>query len=210
MIMSLTNCFLKYLVILFCLMITKGVDLMDLNKWFDQGISKQAYKNTLTNHKDAFNHIYEHFSFPNNNEDYLEKIKNQNLRVLIIAQEFCGHCMLDVPIMFRLAEKTNMPVSVLVRDDNLDLMDQYLTNEKRVIPIFIFINEDGEEVAKWGPFAPEIKEYVDNLNKDMPPKDDPNFDEAFKSLIEEVGHTFKYDGKYWHYVYDDLIKKLTK
>src|SRR5690625_7153923 len=94
--------------------------------------------------------------------------------------------MLDVPIMFRLAEKTNMPVSVLVRDDNLDLMDQYLTNEKRVIPIFIFINENGEEVAKWGPFAPEIKEYVDNLNRDMPPKDDPNFDEAFKSLIEEV------------------------
>src|SRR5690625_2530141 len=80
--MYLNYFFLKYLVILFCLMITKGVDLMDLNKWFDQGISKQAYKNTLTNHKDAFNHIYEHFSFPNNNEYYLEKIKNQNLRVL--------------------------------------------------------------------------------------------------------------------------------
>src|SRR5690625_6755493 len=102
-IISLTKCFLKYLIIIFFLMITKGGDLMDLNKWFDQGISKQAYKNTLTNHKDAFNHIYEHFSFPNNNEYYLEKIKNQNLRVLIIAQELCCHCMLDVTIMFRLS-----------------------------------------------------------------------------------------------------------
>src|SRR5699024_12441000 len=99
MITSLTNCFLKYLVIVFCLMITKGVDLMDLNKWFDQGISNQAYKNTLTNHKDDFNHIYEHFSFPNNNEYYLAKIKNQHLRVLIIAQELCVHCILYVLIM---------------------------------------------------------------------------------------------------------------
>src|SRR5699024_1100434 len=155
------NSFLKYLEIVFCLMITKGVNLMDLNKWFDQGISKQAYKNTLTKHKDAFNDIYEHFSFSNNNEDYLVKIKNKNLHVLIIAQEFCGHCMLDVPIMFRLAEKTNMPVSVLVRDDNLDLMDKYLTNEKRVIPIFIFINEDSEEVANWRPFAHTINELED-------------------------------------------------
>src|SRR5699024_116864 len=154
--------------------------------------------------------IYEHFSFPNNNEYYLEKIKNQNLRVLIITQEFCGHCMLDVPIMFRLAEKSKMRVSVLVRDDNYDLMDQYLTNEKRVIPIFIFIIANGDEDANWGPFASEIKEYVDNLNRDMPTKDDPNFDEAFKSLIEEVGHTFKYNEKYWQYVYEDLIKKLTK
>src|SRR5699024_11828186 len=84
MIMSLTNCFLKYLVILFCLMITKGVDLMDLNKWFDQGISKQAYKNTLTNHKEDFNHKYEHISFLYNNEYYLYIIKNQILLVLII------------------------------------------------------------------------------------------------------------------------------
>src|SRR5690625_5583582 len=101
--------------------------------------------------------------------------------------------MLDVPIMFRLAEKTNMPVSVLVRDDNLDLMDQYLTNEKRVIPIFMFISENGEEVAKWGPFAPEVKEYVGNLNRGMAPKDDPNAAEVFEFLLDEVGQSCKHN-----------------
>ena len=130
--------------------------------------------------------------------------------MLIIAQEFCGHCMLDVPIMYRLAEETDMPVSVFVRDDNLDLMDQYLTNGNRVIPIFVFINEAGEEVAKWGPLAPEIKDFTDELKKDMPAKEDPAFDDAFQDFIQKVGSAFRNDEKFWNYVYVDLVKTLLK
>lgn len=181
---------------------------MNLNDWFDKGISKKEYEETLTKHKVAFNHIYEEFSFPETDSTKLTEIKQQDLRVLIIAQEFCGHCMLDVPIMFRLAEETNMPVSLFVRDDNLELMDQYLTNEKRVIPIFVFINDAGEEVAKWGPLAPEVKKLMDELKADMPPKDDPKFETAFQAFIEKVGNIFKYEEKYWNYVYEDILKKL--
>ena len=181
---------------------------MTLNKWFDQGLTKDAYKQTLTKHKNAFNHIYDNFSIPSADKEALTQIKHENLRVLIIAQEFCGHCMLDVPVMFSIAEETNMPVSILVRDDNLDLMDQYLTNGNRVIPIFIFINEAGEEVAKWGPLAPEVKELMDELKENMPSKDDPKFEEAFQSFVAKVGTTFKSEEKYWYYVYKDIIKKL--
>lgn len=181
---------------------------MNLNEWFNNGISTKEYEATLTKHKDAFNHIYENFSFPETDKNRLRDIKQQDLRVLIIAQEFCGHCMLDLPIMFKLAEETEMLVSLFVRDDNLELMDQYLTNKKRVIPMLIFINEAGEEVTKWGPYAPEVKEYMDELKVDMPPKDDPEFEAAFQSLIKKVGTTFKYEEKYWNYVYEDLIKTL--
>lgn len=181
---------------------------MNLNTWFEKGITPTEYKATLTNHKEAFNHIYKNFSFPEIDQTKLNEIKNQNLRVLIIAQEFCGHCMLDVPIMHRLAERTDMPVSMLIRDDHLDLMDQYLTNEKRIIPIFIFINEAGEEVAKWGPYAPEIKAFMDELREDLPAKDEPDFEEAFQSLVQKVGATFKNDEKFWNYVYEDIMKKI--
>ena len=40
-------------------------------------------------------------------------------------------------------------------------MDQYLTNgTARSIPIFIFIDEKGEEKAVWGPRAKEVQEIV--------------------------------------------------
>ncbi len=181
---------------------------MNLNTWFEKGITPTEYKATLSKHKDGFNHIYNHFSFPEADTSRLSNIEKQNLRVLIIAQEFCGHCMLDVPIMHRIAEATNMPVSMIIRDDHLDLMDQYLTNEKRVIPIMIFINEAGVEVAKWGPLAPEIKAFMEDLQKDMPDKDDPNFEAAFQALIQKVGDTFKNDEKFWNYVYEDIMKEI--
>src|SRR5699024_12202201 len=97
---------------------------------------------------DNFLHIYDNFLLPED-EAKLAAIKEKNLRVLALAEVWCGHCMLCVPILLRLAEKTGMPVKILPRDENLELMDQYLTNEKRIIPIFVFIDEDGNEVAKW-------------------------------------------------------------
>ena len=182
---------------------------MDLMKQFKKGITPKQYTDTLTKHGEAFHHIYNTFKIPESDKDKLTDISEQNLRVLIISQEFCGHCMLDVPIMFRLAEATDMPVSVFVRDENLDLMDKYLTNDKRVIPIFIFINDSGKEVAKWGPYAPEIKGFTDELKKDMPAKDDPDFDEAFQSLIQKIGSTFRNDENFWDYVYQDIVNTLT-
>src|SRR5690625_6161251 len=53
--------------------------------------------------------------------------------------------MLNIPIFLKIAEIANMPVRFLNRDENLELMDEYLTNGNRVIPIFIFIDEDGNE-----------------------------------------------------------------
>src|SRR5690625_5900658 len=82
--------------------------------------------------------IYNNFQIPNE-DDFFSTLKSKDLRVIVLAEVWCGHCMLNIPILLHLAEKTEMPVRILPRDENLDLMDQYLTNDKRIIPIFIFI-----------------------------------------------------------------------
>ena len=54
------------------------------------------------------------------------------------------------PIIQRMAEVSQIELRFLIRDENLELMDQYLTNQTaRSIPIFIFIDEAGEEKAVW-------------------------------------------------------------
>ncbi len=79
--------------------------------------------------------------------------------------------MLNIPVLLRLSEKTNTPVRFLPRDENLELMDQYLTNGKsRTIPIFIFIDNDGNEVAKWGPIAERTKQFVDQYRESFQQK----------------------------------------
>src|SRR5699024_8736660 len=108
------------------------------------------------------------------------------------------------PILLRIAEQANMDVRFLPRDNHLELMDQYLTKEKRYIPIVIFIDEQGNEISKWGPMAPEIEHYVNKLKKDVPPKDEPGYEEAFQKYVKAIGESFITDEKIWDHVYEDI------
>lgn len=178
---------------------------MNLNESFEKGLTFEKYIERLDYHKDAFQHIYNNFTVPAEDEATLS---NKNVRIIALAAEWCGHCMLNIPILLRITEKANIPIRFLVRDDNLDVMDNYLTNGKRYIPIFVFIDQDGNEVGKWGPMAPEIEAYCNRLKEELPDKENPSYDDAFKKFIKEVGHTFKNDEKFWSYVYEDLKKAI--
>jgi hypothetical protein len=47
-----------------------------------------------------------------------------------------------------------------MRDTNPEVMDQYLTNGSRSIPIVIALNESFEEVGHWGPRPIELQTWV--------------------------------------------------
>ena len=68
-----------------------------------------------------------------------------------------------------MAEVSQIELRFLNRDENLELMDQYLTNQtSRSIPIFIFIDEAGEEKRVWGPRAEEVQQLVMSLRSELP------------------------------------------
>lgn len=179
---------------------------MNLNDWFDKGIEKEEYIANLDKHRESFMNIYDNFNVPEQDKTLLQS--KSNLRVVVLAEVWCGHCMLDVPILLRMSEAANIPVRILPRDEHLELMDNYLTNEKRYIPIMIFIDENGNEVAKWGPMAPEVAAYVEELKTGMPEKDAPGYKDAFQKYVDAVGNAFSNDEKFWNYVYEDIKKTL--
>lgn len=181
---------------------------MDLNQWFNKGISVQEYQNSLDKHKEGFHHIYKEFNIPEKDNEFIQQLKQNNWRIIVLAEPWCGHCMLNIPVLLRLAEKANIPVKILPRDQHLELMDQYLTNGKRVIPIFVFINEHGEEVAKWGPLAPKTKAFVEQHKKDLPPKTAEDYDEKFQALIKLTSKTFIEDETFRNASYEDIKRSL--
>ena len=181
---------------------------MALNQWFEKGITPDEYIKSLEKHKVGFSHIYANFSVPED-ESFLQSVREKELRVIVLAEPWCGHCMLNIPVLLRLSEKTNMPVRFLPRDENLELMDQYLTNGKsRTIPIFIFIDNDGNEVTKWGPIAERTKQFVDQYREKLPAKDSPDYDEKFKEMIEFMANTFKEDNQFWSGSYESMKQTL--
>jgi len=179
---------------------------MNLNDWFERGISTDKYTEALDKHRESFFHIYENFKVPEADKEKLQS--KSNLRAIALAEVWCGHCMLDIPILLRMLEAANIPIRFLPRDSHLELMDNYLTNNKRYIPIFIFIDEEGNEVSKWGPMAPEVESFVNKLKEDLPEKGTDGYEDAWKEYVQKIGDTFTKDAKIWQSVYEDIKQAI--
>ncbi|WP_047983657.1 thioredoxin family protein [Ornithinibacillus californiensis] len=181
---------------------------MTLNDWFEKAMTHQEYIEEMETHKENLLHIYNSFTAPEDT-DFFNNLKDKKLRVIVLTEDWCGDAMMNTPILLHLAEKTNMEVRMLLRDQNLELMDQYLTKGKsRSIPIFIFIDTDGNEVAKWGPRAEYVQQFVDEIRADLPDKEAENYKEKFNEMIQTMTESFRQEEKLWNEVYTSLKNTL--
>ncbi len=84
-----------------------------------------------------------------------------NVNWLLITEAWCGDAAQNVPILNKMAEVSpKINLRLLLRDENLDIMDQYLTNGGRAIPKLIILDGDMNEIATWGPRPTEVQEMV--------------------------------------------------
>jgi hypothetical protein len=79
---------------------------------------------------------------------------------LVLTEGWCGDAAQIVPVLNKIALlNANINLKFLLRDENLDLMDAYLTNgTSRSIPKLIVLDEDGSELFNWGPRPKEVQE----------------------------------------------------
>jgi hypothetical protein len=72
---------------------------------------------------------------------------------LIITEGWCGDAAQNIPIIEKIAHlNSNIETRYILRDENLELMDKYLTNNARSIPKLICLDaETLEEIGTWGP-----------------------------------------------------------
>jgi len=87
--------------------------------------------------------------------DIQEKITQvgKKLVFLVLTESWCGDASPSLPVMNKIASLSeNIELRVVLRDENLELMNQFLTNSSMSIPKLIIIDNDSEEVlADWGP-----------------------------------------------------------
>lgn len=122
-------------------------------------------------------------------EDMKTKIENFNKKVtwLVISESWCGDAAHVMPIINKVAElNENIDYKIVLRDENEDLMNQFLTNGGKSVPKLIMIDTETKEVlntfgprptvatnlvqaykAEHGVITPEFKEELQRwYNKD--------------------------------------------
>ena len=71
---------------------------------------------------------------------------------LVIAEGWCGDAAQIVPILNKIAETSNkIDLKIVIRDENEELMNQYLTNGSKSIPKILIIDTKNNVVNSWGP-----------------------------------------------------------
>ena len=101
----------------------------------------------------------------------IEKISelDRNLIWLVLTEAWCGDAAQLIPLMNRIAnESPYITLKLLMRDENLDIMDQFLTNDRsRSIPKLICLEADALEViGDWGPRPKDSQTLFDELRSD--------------------------------------------
>ena len=131
--------------------------MVQLNQWFEKGIPASEFIESMKVNKERLQSIYERFTVLEEDREFFKGLQDKKLRAIVITEDWCGDAMLNIPILLNIAEAAHIETRMILRDQNLELMDQYLTNgTSRSIPIFIFMDEEGKERAVWGPRAPKV------------------------------------------------------
>ena len=117
----------------------------------------------------------------------------------VIVEGWCGDASQSLAYIAKMADANpNIELKLLLRDDNPEIMNAYLTNGGKAIPKLICKNnETGEELGNWGPRPQNIQDQVNALKAEGPDVFKANFSKKLplwygkdkgKSVQEEFVH----------------------
>jgi hypothetical protein len=165
-----------------------------LPSFFANTISYQEYRERTSQDLSA----YESGVTPERRADYMGHVKLNEARVnriektyqvsdeiidvmrqcttpqhwLVITEDWCGDSAQNLPYIVKIAECSPMiSLRILLRDDNLDVIDKYQTNGTRSIPKLVSFDNNGNELFTWGPRPQEGADLVARLKSQGMDKD---------------------------------------
>jgi hypothetical protein len=117
---------------------------------FEQGMTYEAYKAQMTRNRERLEENERTLALSAEDLAFFKGLP-QPVNVLVLTEDWCGDAIANVPILGRLAaESGKLNVRIFLRDQNLDLMDQYLKDgQHRSIPVFAFFSEDMAPAGHW-------------------------------------------------------------
>ncbi|GGZ85263.1 thioredoxin family protein [Algibacter mikhailovii] len=109
---------------------------------------------------------------------------NHRITLLVITESWCGDAAHVIPVLNKIAElNSNLSLRLVLRDENPELMDRFLTFGNKSVPKVIIIdNESGAVIQTYGPRPTEAANYV----------------RRFKSKHGTLTPHFKEDLQHWY------------
>lgn len=109
-----------------------------------------------------------------NNIDLSEELKgmldgiDEKWIWLVLTEAWCGDAAQNVPVIAKMADQNdNIELKLILRDENPEIMDEYLTNGSRSIPKLVCLDAQSlEQIGTWGPRPDVIQEKAMEWKED--------------------------------------------
>jgi hypothetical protein len=117
---------------------------------FEQGMTYDEYKRQMTRNRERLEANERRLVIDPSDLAAFQRLPRP-LHVLVLAEDWCGDVIANLPILGRLAaDSGKLDLRIFLRDQNPDLMDQYLNRGVyRSIPVFAFFDQDFNEVGRF-------------------------------------------------------------
>jgi hypothetical protein len=176
-----------------------------------KGISPKQFMDGMAKNQERFQELYNGFQWENEDDkEFFESLNNRDdLRCLILAAEWCGDVVRNVPVVFRALEISGVPTEVLIMEEHTDTMDQFLTMGGRAIPIVIFADFSGHVLGQWGPRPKHVQAVMTKFKQENPDRNAPDYDEKIKVAREEMGRQYGEGNGYQTVIVQELRELLS-
>jgi hypothetical protein len=120
---------------------------------FDSGLTYQDYLGRIQRNREKFQFNYDGTAVSSDDAATLKRLVERPdgaAKVLALGEDWCPDVFRGLPVMARIAEASGMELRVFPRDENLDIMGEFLHNgEHQSIPTFVFYTSDHRYIAHW-------------------------------------------------------------
>jgi hypothetical protein len=156
------------------------------------GLKPKQFIEAMEKNKEQFVANYEGFAWDNEEDkEYFESLNNRDdLRCLIIAADWCGDVVRNIPVVFKALEDSGVPTEVLIMEQNLDVIDQFLTFGGRSIPVVLFTDTGGFVLGQWGPRPQHVQAVMAQFKKENPDREAADYNEKIQIARAEMGRQY--------------------
>lgn len=145
---------------------------------FAQGQTYEGWVGSVDTNQARFGENYEETQLSDDDARAFRELVERPggpTRCLALGEPWCPDVFRGLPVMARIAEESGMDLRVFSRDQNKDIMAEFLNQGKHEsIPTFVFYSADHSYIAHWIERPALANEQMPELQKLTAPLRDPD------------------------------------
>jgi len=178
---------------------------------FAQGLRYEKWLAAIDRNRERFQENYEGTRVSDEDTQAFRELvalPNGPARCLALGEAWCPDVFRGLPVMARIAEASEMELRCFFRDQNKDIMAEFLKQgEHESIPTFVFYTRDHRYIAHWIERPALANEQMPELGKLTAPLRDPNISQEERQKLIQAYIDFQ-NGPVWAGWRDATVREL--